>query len=123
MTEVEKKLADAYVDEDSSDISEDDEIDKYVEEQFKDFNTEDITDKNIKQHIFLWKENESLMNRIDNILKINTYDKTVLDNSDIKKEKAEFRRVAKILLPQILAKKKREERGLVIPLVERIKQF
>ena len=123
LTEVEKKLADAYVDEDSSDVSEDDEIDKYVEEQFKDFNTEDITDKNIKQHIFLWKENESLMNRIDNILKINTYDKTVLDSSDIRKEKAEFRRVAKILLPQILAKKKREEKEVVVPVVERLKQF
>lgn len=99
MSDVEKKLAETYVDEDSSEISEDDQVDRYIMEQFKDFNTTSITDKFIKQHIFLWKENEALMNRIDNILKINTYDKKVLDNSEVRKEKAEFRRVAKILLP------------------------
>ena len=121
MSEVEKKLAETYVDEESSDISEDDEVDKYIEERFKDFSTEDIESKRVKQHIFLWKENQQLMNRIDNILKINTYDKTSLESDEIKKEKAEFRRVAKLLLPMILAKKKREEEGLVIPLNERLR--
>ena len=44
------------------------------------------------------------MHRIDTIFKINTYDKIALESDEIRKEKAEFRRVAKIMLPQILAK-------------------
>lgn len=57
MTEVEKKLADAYVDEEGSEESEEDEIDKHIENVFRDFSTEDIENKKIKQHIYLWKEN------------------------------------------------------------------
>lgn len=123
MTDIEKKLAETYVDEDSSEDSEEDMVDKYVAQQFKDFTTDDIKEKTIKQHIFLWKENEKLMNRVDNILKINTYDKQILQRDVIRDEKAEFRRIAKILLPQIQAKKKREEKGIVVPLAERLRQF
>ena len=104
MSEIEKKLAETYVEEDESEQSEEDEIDKYIEERFRDFSTEDIENKKIKQHIYLWKENPMLMQRIDNIFKINTYDKIALESDEIRKEKAEFRRVAKLLLPQILAR-------------------
>jgi hypothetical protein len=49
----------------------------------------------------MWKENESLMSRIENILKINCYDKTILQREEISNEKAEFRRLTKLIEPQI----------------------
>ena len=45
------------------------------------------------------KENWNLLHRFENILKINCYDKMVLQREEVIKEKAEIRRVTKILEP------------------------
>ena len=69
------------------------------------------------------KENYWLLHRFENILKINCYDKTVLQREECIQEKAEIRRLTKILEPQIKAKEIRESKGLVVPLHKRLKQF
>jgi len=49
------------------------------------------------------------MKRIENIIKINCYDKHILDREDIKLEIDQYRQIAKNMEPEVKAKKKQEK--------------
>jgi hypothetical protein len=54
------------------------------------------------------QENPLLMKRIENILKINCYDKHILKRNEIIKEIHQYRQIAKKMEPEVKSKKKQE---------------
>ena len=85
-------MADKYIaEDDESEDSEDNHVDEFIDHQYLDFQTHEILEKQMRQKIFMMKENYDLFHRFANILKINCYDKEILLQEEVIKEKDEIR--------------------------------
>ena len=68
---------------------------------FKDFEVKTQKEKTKRQQVLLWKENQKLFSRLENIFRINMYDKNILQNEQIRIERNQIRQISKELGIQI----------------------
>ena len=127
LSEAERKMADTYIESDS-DPGANFTMDMYnfTMKMYKDFSVDHIAENSLKQQIIMWKENTKFISRLDNLLRINMYDKSVLHTEEIKTEKRLHKQVSGKINPQlqiIMQAQKNEtcaKHKLVKPLHQRI---
>lgn len=101
MNPVERKLANFYLptenDDDEEGEEDDDELVKYINQIYKGFEVDNLENNTLKQQILLWSENRSVMSRLENIIRINVYDKSCMQSDIIKDEKIQIRKLSKTM--------------------------
>lgn len=98
MTALERKMADFYLESESGEEEMiGDEIQEFITNMFKDFETKTKKEKTRRQQVLLWKENQKLFSRLENIFRINMYDKNILQNDSIRMERNQIRQISKEL--------------------------
>lgn len=102
LTEAERKMADTYIESESDSATQfTTEMYNFTLKMYRDFNVDSIAETSLKQQIIMWKENARFISRLDNLLRINMYDKKVLTGDQIKAEKARHKLVSSKINPQL----------------------
>jgi hypothetical protein len=104
MNSIERKLANFYIpteNDEDEDQSDDDEIVKYIRQIYKGFDVENIENNILKQQVLMWSENRPLMSRLENIIRINAYDKSCTQSEIIREEKLQIRKISKMMEHQL----------------------